>query len=113
MPIYPYVCNNCGLEHSQIHKVVESPEPCSCGSTDLKKILSAPAIRMGGLKSMSTRHTTSDYYGPNPYGGAMKLKTEKYVPEEVAAKEKEFKKKQDGKGATVGSIALPKSKKSK
>ena len=111
MPLYPYICEDCGMKYSLIHKYGETPDPCpKCESTNIKKEMTAPSIRMGGLKSMSTRHTTSDYYGPNPYGGAMKLKTEQYFPEEVKAKEKEFKKKQEGKGATVSVKKIPNKK---
>ena len=110
MPIYEYQCKSCGSEHSQLLKWEQDPDPCPCGDSKLEKKLAAPVLRMGGIKSMSTRHTTSEYYGPNRSGGTMKMATEQYFPEEVKAKEKEFKKKQEGKGATVSISKVPNKK---
>ena len=113
MPVYQYICEECGKAHSQFHKWEETPELCICGSSNLKRQMGAPALRTGGLAALSTRHTTSEYYGPNPHGGTMKLKREEYFPEEIKRKTAEDKKKKEGKGATVGGIALPKSSKKK
>lgn len=116
MPNYEYKCKECGDNHHQMHSWEDQPGPCPCGALpeSLSRVLGAPAIRMGGRQSMSTRHTTEETFGPGPSGGsAAKIGHREYFPEEVSAKRKEEQKKIDGKGATVGGIALPKSKKKK
>lgn len=114
MPKYEYKCNKCEETHEQWHSFEDTPEPCpSCGDSDIKKVIGAPAIRMGGRQSMSVRHTTEETFGPHPSGGASKIGHVEYFPEERKAKAEEFRKKIEGKGATVGGIALPNSKKSK
>lgn len=105
MPIYPYTCQNCGEEITRLHKFEETPDPCDCGSTDLTRKFAAPAIRMGGRQSMSVRHTTSEYFGPQ---GSMAK--EEYFPEERKAKAQEAKKKEDSKGVTIA-VSRPSNKK--
>ena len=107
MPMYQYVCEDCGKEHSQMHKWGETPELCICGSDRLTRQMGAPALRTGGLSTLSTRHTTSEYYGPNSSGGTMRLAREEFFPEERKRKAAEEKKKKEGKGATVSGISLP------
>ena len=102
MPLYPYLCNNCKKEHTQLHEYKEKPEPCICGSEDLIKQMTLPnRPKIDGMSGMSTRHTTSEYFGPTPDGGTYKMGREEYFPVEVDAKKKESKKKQDAKGATI------------
>lgn len=113
MPIYEYRCKDCGVEdQEQIHKYDEEHGPCvKCGGMNLTKQLGVPAKpRMEGLASMSVRHTTQETFGPHPTAGASKIGHTEYFPEEVKAKEKEFKKKQEGKGATVSVIKIPNKK---
>jgi len=113
MPFYYYDCKECGKENQmQIHSWEDGHGPCEkCGGMDLKRRIGAPALRMGGRQSMSTRHTTEETFGPGANGGNRKVGHVEYFPEEVSAKKKEHQKKMDGKGATVGGIALPKSSK--
>ena len=113
MPNYEYKCNECEERHTQIHSWEDLPGPCPCGALpeSLSKVLSAPAIRMGGRQSMSVRHTTEETFGPGSNGGsAAKIGHREYFPEEVSAKKQEQQKKIDGKGATVGGISIPKKK---
>jgi putative FmdB family regulatory protein len=111
MPRYEYNCEECGENQHQWHKFEETPEPCeACGSTKLKKVIGAPAIRMGGRQSMSVRHTTQETFGPHPTGQASKIGHVEYYPEEVKAKKEEHRKKEEGKGTT---IIMPKSIKKK
>jgi len=37
MPLYLYECQDCGAEISRLHKFEETPNPCDCGSNNLKK----------------------------------------------------------------------------
>jgi len=112
MPRYEYLCEDCDEKHDQWHSFEDTPEPCKhCGSSNIKRVIGAPAIRMGGMQSMSVRHTTEETFGPHPTGGASKIGHMEYFPEERKAKSEELRKKIEGKGATVGGIALPKSKK--
>jgi putative FmdB family regulatory protein len=115
MPNYEYKCDKCGDKHNQWHSFSDQPGPCPCGALpeSLTKVIGAPAIRMGGRSSMSTRHTTEETFGPNAAGGSTKIGHVEYFPEERKAKAEELRKKQEGKGATVGGIALPKSSKKK
>jgi len=114
MPRYEYTCDKCGEEFDRWHSFEETPKPCDCGSAEMTRKIGAPAIRMGGRQSMSVRHTTEETFGPGPNGGsAAKIGHREYFPEEVSAKRKEEQKKIEGKGATVGGIALPKSSKKK
>jgi putative FmdB family regulatory protein len=103
MPKYEYKCIDCEEHHDQWHSFEDEPQPCEhCGSSNIKKVIGAPAIRMGGRQSMSVRHTTEETFGPGPKGGsAAKIGHREYFPEEVSAKRKEEQKKRDGKGATV------------
>tara|TARA_B110000503_G_C6843431_1_gene287781 strand:+ start:132 stop:461 length:330 start_codon:yes stop_codon:yes gene_type:complete len=109
MPMYEYKCETCTLHFDAIHKFSEAPEQCGhCLETDsskFKRQLGIPAApRMGGMKTMSTRHTTSEYFGHKG-----KMGKEEYFPEERKAKAAELKKKQEGKGATVA-VSKPLSK---
>lgn len=115
MPNYEYKCKECGENHHQWHSWEDEPGPCPCGALpeSLTKVIGAPAIRMGGRQSMSVRHTTEETFGPNQHGGSTKIGHVEYFPEERKAKSEEIRKKQEGKGATVGGIALPKSSKKK
>ncbi len=50
MPIYGYVCTNCGHELDALQKISEAPlTDCpSCGAAALKRQLSAPRFRLKG-----------------------------------------------------------------
>lgn len=115
MPRYEYKCKECNDAHDQFHSFDDAPGPCPCGALpeSLTKVLSAPAIRMGGRQTMSTRHTTTETFGPSEHGGSQRIGKMEYFPEEVSAKKAELKKKEEGKGATVAGISIPKSSKKK
>lgn len=54
MPIYEYVCKDCGNEFEELIFSVDAPAPCpKCGSADTEKLMSACASR-------------SDTGGPDP-----------------------------------------------
>ena len=42
MPTYDYLCNACGHEFEQSHGFGKTPEPCSCGSKDIKIVINQP-----------------------------------------------------------------------
>lgn len=45
MPTYDYQCKTCSHTYSAMHKISEAPPACpECDSSDLKKLLSAPAV---------------------------------------------------------------------
>ena len=98
MPLYDYHCNDCNEEFSIICKYNEHPDECQlCNSTDIKRQLSRPVLRTeGGLESMSVKHTTSEYFGPQGSIGK-----EEYFPEERKRKSQEKAKKEASKGSTV------------
>lgn len=50
MPIYPYVCTECGHEFDALQKVSEDPltECPACGKSGLRKRLTAPAFKLKG-----------------------------------------------------------------
>jgi len=50
MPIYEYVCNSCGNEFEAIVSSTDAtPVSCeSCQSDDVKKVMSASSIKVGG-----------------------------------------------------------------
>ena len=115
MPRYVYKCNDCGhKDQDQFHSYNDEHGPCiTCGGLNLTKQLGAPVLRTAGMQTMSTRQTTEETFGAHPKGGSAKIGHMEYFPEEVSAKKKEHRKKIEGKGATVGGIALPKSSKKK
>ena len=39
MPTYDYLCNECGCEFEQFHGFKQAPEPCECGSSDIKIVI--------------------------------------------------------------------------
>tara|TARA_A100001201_G_scaffold128111_1_gene113040 strand:+ start:151 stop:510 length:360 start_codon:yes stop_codon:yes gene_type:complete len=39
MPTYDYLCNECGCEFEQFHGFNQTPEPCECGSSDIKIVI--------------------------------------------------------------------------
>ena len=52
MPTYDYLCNECGCEFEQFHGFNKTPEPCECGSSDIKIVINqAP---MGFVKGEPT-----------------------------------------------------------
>ncbi len=56
MPTYDYQCNACSHPYTAMHKISESAPACpSCGSADIRKLLSAPAI-----------HGKGSTYSPEP-----------------------------------------------
>ena len=98
MPMYDYTCQDCDTNQTQIHKWDEGHAPCiECGSIKLKKEIGLPVKpRMEGMASMSVRHTTSEYFGPQGH-----VARDEYFPEERNRKAKEKQKKEASKGATV------------
>ena len=50
MPIYEYVCNDCGHEIEKLQKMSDAPlRDCpDCDNPSLKKIISAPGFRLSG-----------------------------------------------------------------
>ncbi len=45
MPTYDYQCKSCAHPYTAMHKISESAPPCpECGSGEVKKLLSAPAV---------------------------------------------------------------------
>lgn len=50
MPIYEYVCNDCGHEFEKLQKMSEAPlRDCpACDEESLKKKISAPGFRLSG-----------------------------------------------------------------
>ena len=50
MPIYEYVCNECGHELEALQKMSDAPlSDCpACDNPDLKKKISAPGFRLSG-----------------------------------------------------------------
>jgi len=101
MPLYDYRCKKCNHEWVDFCGFDDYPEKCpECETSDsknLKRLISAPNFRMEGKASMSVRHTTSEYFGPQGQMGK-----EEYFPEERSRKAEEQRKKQDKKGASVG-----------
>ena len=39
MPTYDYLCNECGCEFVHFHGFGKTPNPCECGSTDIKIVM--------------------------------------------------------------------------
>lgn len=50
MPIYEFVCNSCGNEFEAIVSITDATSvSCeSCQSPDVKKVMSASSIKVGG-----------------------------------------------------------------
>ncbi|MGA8262740.1 MAG: zinc ribbon domain-containing protein [Arenicellales bacterium] len=50
MPIYPYVCTECGHEFDALQKISDDPltECPACGKPGLRKRLTAPAFKLKG-----------------------------------------------------------------
>ncbi len=50
MPIYEYICNECGQAHEALQKLSDAPllDCPSCGESALKKKISAPGFRLSG-----------------------------------------------------------------
>ncbi len=75
MPIYEYLCQDCGSSLEAIQKFSDAPlTDChECGKPELKKQISAPFFRLKGggwyetdFKGGKTKHlSTSDNHCPN------------------------------------------------
>jgi putative FmdB family regulatory protein len=39
MPTYDYLCNDCGCEFERVHGFGKTPEPCQCGSSNIKIVI--------------------------------------------------------------------------
>lgn len=50
MPIYEYQCDSCGANFDALQKLSDAPlsECRKCGSSEVRKLLSAPAFRLKG-----------------------------------------------------------------
>ena len=56
MPIYDYVCRDCGNEFEGfVRKESETPDCPSCESNDLDRLLSMPRVHSEGRKERSMR----------------------------------------------------------
>ena len=52
MPTYDYQCQSCKKDFTAMHKISEAAPPCpECGGADVKKKLSAPAVRGSAQKA--------------------------------------------------------------
>jgi len=45
MPIYEYTCRNCAHQFETLVRKDETPVCASCGSADLERLLSLPAVK--------------------------------------------------------------------
>ena len=52
MPTYDYLCNDCGSEFEQVHGFGKTPEPCQCGSSNIKIVINQ--VPMGFVKGEPT-----------------------------------------------------------
>ena len=52
MPTYDYLCNDCGSEFERIHGFGKTPEPCKCGSSNIKIVINQ--VPMGFVKGEPT-----------------------------------------------------------
>jgi putative FmdB family regulatory protein len=56
MPIYDYVCRDCGHEFEGfVRKETETPPCASCQSENLERLLAMPQVHSEGRKAMSMR----------------------------------------------------------
>lgn len=72
MPVFDYVCAECGTTYDIYHKVREVTEDIlcpSCGSIRHKKLISAPAISVGGKSSSVPASSCSTDFGGGCCGG--------------------------------------------
>lgn len=69
MPLYEYVCQDCGVESEILHKISDPAETdCpSCGKAALTKVVSAAGFRLSGggwyetdFKSGNKKNLTAD-----------------------------------------------------
>ena len=44
MPTYDYLCNDCGSEFERVHGFGKTPEPCQCGSSNIKIVINQVPI---------------------------------------------------------------------
>ncbi|HEY0916717.1 MAG TPA: zinc ribbon domain-containing protein [Solimonas sp.] len=72
MPIYEYVCQDCGVETEIMQRISDAPETdCpSCGKAALTKVVSAAGFRLSGggwyetdFKSGNKKNLTADAKG--------------------------------------------------
>jgi len=67
MPTYDYLCNECGCEFEQSHSFSKAPEPCKCGSLDIKIVINQAPMAfvkgepttLGQLAESNTRNMGS------------------------------------------------------
>ena len=50
MPIYEYTCKNCGLQFEMLIRSGATPVCASCGSGDLERLFSLPAVNSEGTR---------------------------------------------------------------
>lgn len=48
MPIYEYFCSKCGIRFEELVRGEQTPECPNCGTTEVTKQLSTPAIAVKG-----------------------------------------------------------------
>lgn len=102
MPIYPYVCTECGHEFDALQKISEEPlsECPVCGKSSLRKRLAAPAFQLKGTGWYETDFKNAGKKKDDGKGDQAKDK-------ETKSADKDGKKaaadKSDGSGASAGS----------
>ena len=114
MPIYPYLCNECGNYYEEIHKFEDHSSGCKhCGAIENQK-------RQLGLPQTPKINGSDpgEKWGYNKttietnYGGDGRTWVNQYDHKKRESQIKEAKAKADKKGATVA-VTKPSNKKSK
>ena len=55
MPVYEYVCNDCAKEFEVLLLRQETASCPSCGSVDLKRLLSVPGVKSSSTHELAMR----------------------------------------------------------
>ena len=55
MPIYEYVCGDCGREFEKLVRKTETPQCVACGSESVTRQLSLPAVKSETTKAQAMR----------------------------------------------------------
>ena len=55
MPVYEYVCNDCARQFEVLLLRQETAACPSCGSADLKRLLSAPKVKSSSTHDLAMR----------------------------------------------------------
>ena len=63
MPRYDYQCPQCGKVQEEIHRMNETPEmKCSECNVPMKKLIGAPAFKVGGYFTAKTGYSKDPDY---------------------------------------------------